>query len=224
MAARGSKPTSTANESQFNSRNNNNLMKATNKTNKTNHALCGPSNTPTAEAKQHSIYSRNKSHLKAAAAAFYLVIASVQSHAAIVDFTLTNTVNGENILGRIFGIEDILGPQSATQVWIDSYFNNTGTGFPATHTVPYNWGAGGSFTVSGNAVTAATFSSYRAGNPATSFDFNYVAQTFNMQSFNNGAVINGTSVVFGPVPEPTSALLLLGSGAMLLLRRRRPVV
>ena len=26
------------------------------------------------------------------------------------------------------------------------------------------------------------------------------------------------------VPEPTSALLLLGSGAMLLLRRRRPVV
>ena len=28
-------------------------------------------------------------------------------------------------------------------------------------------------------------------------------------------------LAFGPVPEPTSALLLLGPGAMLLLRRRR---
>ena len=90
-------------------------------------------------------------------------------------------------------------------------------------TVPYNWGAGGSFTASGGAITAATFSSFRAGNPATSFSFDHVGNTFAMHSFNNNADIQGTSVAFGvvPVPEPTSAALAIGSAAMLLLRRRR---
>ena len=37
--------------------------------------------------------------------------------------------------------------------------------------------------------------------------------------------LNGpVGLAFGAVPEPTSALVLLGSGALLLLRRRRPVV
>ena len=39
----------------------------------------------------------------------------------------------------------------------------------------------------------------------------------------SGTVDNFTFAT-APVPEPTSALLLLGSGAMLLLRRRRTAV
>jgi hypothetical protein len=121
-----------------------------------------------------------------------------------VTFHFTDT-DGGSISGHIDGLFFIPGTQSASAVWIDSVVKmGSGRAFPASHTLPYNWGAGGSFTVVSGVVTQAHFIGFRAGNPATQFTFDLgtPGPTFNHQSFNNGARQTGTSLVFSNIVSP----------------------
>lgn len=156
-------------------------------------------------------------------AALSLAAASAQ---ASLTFTFT-TAGGGTILGQIDGLLNIAGTQAATSVFVNSF---SGASFPASFTVPYDYGAGGSFTVTGGALTSASFSGYRAGNPATQFQFDLSTPSFNMHSFNNGADLRGSNLVFSSfaatVPEPGAALLVLtalaGMAGVSRLARRRP--
>ena len=156
-------------------------------------------------------------------AALSLAAASAQ---ASLTFTFT-TAGGGTILGQIDGLLNIAGTQAATSVFVNSF---SGASFPGTFTVPYNFGPGGSFTVTGGALTAASFSGFRAGNPATQFTFDLSTPSFNMHSFNNGADLRGSDLVFSAfdatVPEPGAALLVLtalaGMAGVSRFARRQP--
>lgn len=150
-------------------------------------------------------------------AALSLAAASAQ---ASLTYTFT-TAGGGTILGQIDGLLDIAGTQASTGVWVNNF---SGAGFPGSFTVPYNFGSGGSFTVVGGALVTASFSGFRAGNPATQFTFNLATPSFSMHSFNNGADLSGSNLAFSSfpvsVPEPGSALLVLTALAGLAGLRR----
>ncbi len=146
-------------------------------------------------------------------AALSLAAASAQ---AGLTFTFT-TASGGTILGEIDGLADIAGTQAATGVLINSF---SGASFPSSFTVPYLYGAGGAFTVVGGVLATAVYSGYRAGNPATSFDFNLSTPSFQLHSYNNGADLRGSNLVFSafpaPVSEPGGVLLMLAALAGLV--------
>ena len=99
-------------------------------------------------------------------------------------------------------------------VWIQK-FTPSGTGSQFTNNVG-NRPSGLAFDSAGNLFVANhnnTFGSIREFSP-TGTDLGVFAD--NLDGLNVPMYL-----AFGPVPEPTSAALLLGSGAMLLLRRRR---
>ena len=159
-------------------------------------------------------------------AAVLLMSALASSAQASLTFTFT-TAGGGTILGQIDGLFDVAGSQAASAVIVNSF---SGANFPGSFTVPYNFGGGGSFTVTGGALTSAAFTGFRSGNSATQFTFDLSAPSFNMHSFNNSGDLRGSNLAFSTfpasesVPEPQSLVLsLLALGALgLTLRAKRP--
>ena len=143
---------------------------------------------------------------------------------------------GGNIQGHIDGLANIAGPQTATDVWVDSVLKLNSPPYPASYVLPHNFGVGStnSFSVVGGVITQAHFAGFQAGNASLgfTFDFGTPGPTFQSHSFNNGADQSGTVLQFSSfasdVPEldpgsAVSAMALLASGlAMWGGRRHRP--
>ena len=153
-----------------------------------------------------------------------------EARANTITYQFTDTFGG-NIQGHIDGLANIAGPQTATAVWVDSVLKLNPPAYPASYTLPHNFGPGGLFQVVGGLITEAHFSGFQAGNAALAFSFDYgtPGPTFSSHSFNNGADQHGTDLQFSSiasdVPEidpgsAVSAMALLASGVVMWGGRR----
>ena len=195
-------------------------MKSTHKTTKTNTALCGLLSglllLAAGTAQTHA------GLLVPAAPGAQLYVANISSN-TIVKFTPggVGSVFATTILPDSYG----LAFDSAGNLYVSSPVYNSGNGGIEKFTTA---GVGSSF-ASLQFPGSLAFDS--AGNLYVANYGNNTIQQFSSTGTDLGVFadssdgLNGPlGLAFGPVPEPTSAALLLGSGAMLLLRRRRTAV